>query len=290
MCEKRRRLRAQVTERLTAAAHEICALFERTIAEYEEELSRSKEENQRKQRLLDSALCASGVHPQSADDEASGTTGPESSEMLQIKQEVDELSIKPETPPPQASVCTMSQDEDQTDDDEEWERAVQLSTPPHGTGQRRHSETHRETERPAPKPTVEGTRGKPFSCSVCEKTFTQKATLRIHMSTHFDSQKHVVTERLKEHVGEKPFHCGLCGKTFKHLDRYKSHRAHRHTGVKPFSCSECGARFCQRRNAVGHMSVHTGLFPFKCPECDAQFVQKKALMSHSKKSHKSLET
>ncbi|KAJ0032866.1 hypothetical protein NQD34_002947 [Periophthalmus magnuspinnatus] len=49
-------LRTLVNERLTAAAEEIFALVERTIAEYEEELSRSKEENQRKQRLLDSVL------------------------------------------------------------------------------------------------------------------------------------------------------------------------------------------------------------------------------------------
>ena len=49
-------LRALVNERLTAAAQEIFALFERTIAEYEEELCRSKEENQRKQELLDSVL------------------------------------------------------------------------------------------------------------------------------------------------------------------------------------------------------------------------------------------
>ncbi|XP_055088226.1 uncharacterized protein LOC117392730 isoform X2 [Periophthalmus magnuspinnatus] len=49
MC-KRRTLRALVQERLTAAAEEIFALFERTIAEYEEELRRSKEENQRSLR------------------------------------------------------------------------------------------------------------------------------------------------------------------------------------------------------------------------------------------------
>ncbi|KAK7889193.1 hypothetical protein WMY93_024753 [Mugilogobius chulae] len=49
-------LRALVTERLTAAAEEIFALVERTIVEYEEELCRSKEENQRKQQLLDSFL------------------------------------------------------------------------------------------------------------------------------------------------------------------------------------------------------------------------------------------
>ncbi|KAK7889167.1 hypothetical protein WMY93_024727 [Mugilogobius chulae] len=56
MCEKVDYVRALVSERLTAAAEEIFALVVRTIVEYEEELCRSKEENQRKQQLLDSLL------------------------------------------------------------------------------------------------------------------------------------------------------------------------------------------------------------------------------------------
>ncbi|XP_078112511.1 uncharacterized protein LOC144521778 isoform X2 [Sander vitreus] len=49
-------LRAFVNQRLTAAAEEIFGLFERTIAEYEEVLCRSKEENERQQKLLDAVL------------------------------------------------------------------------------------------------------------------------------------------------------------------------------------------------------------------------------------------
>ncbi|XP_078112503.1 uncharacterized protein LOC144521775 [Sander vitreus] len=49
-------LRALVEQRLTAAAEEIFGLFERTIAEYEEELCRSKEENERQQKLLDAVF------------------------------------------------------------------------------------------------------------------------------------------------------------------------------------------------------------------------------------------
>ncbi|XP_068589653.1 uncharacterized protein [Cebidichthys violaceus] len=46
-------LRCLVNQRLTAAAEEIFGVFERTIAEYEEELCRSKEENERQRKLLD---------------------------------------------------------------------------------------------------------------------------------------------------------------------------------------------------------------------------------------------
>nr|XP_033465291.1 zinc finger and SCAN domain-containing protein 21-like isoform X3 [Epinephelus lanceolatus] len=49
-------LRALVKQRLTAAAEEIFGLVERTIAEYEEELCRSKEENERQRKLMDAVF------------------------------------------------------------------------------------------------------------------------------------------------------------------------------------------------------------------------------------------
>ncbi|XP_068423217.1 zinc finger and SCAN domain-containing protein 31-like [Clinocottus analis] len=55
MC-KVQMLRALVKQRLTAAAQEIFGLFERTIAEYEEELSASRDENERQRRLLDAVF------------------------------------------------------------------------------------------------------------------------------------------------------------------------------------------------------------------------------------------
>ncbi|XP_059205819.1 zinc finger protein 333-like [Centropristis striata] len=49
-------VRALVEQRLTAAAEEIFGLFERTIGEYEEELCRSREKNERQQKLLDAVF------------------------------------------------------------------------------------------------------------------------------------------------------------------------------------------------------------------------------------------
>lgn len=46
-------LRLLINQRLTAAAEEIFGVFGRTIAEYEEEISRSKLEIDRQRRLLD---------------------------------------------------------------------------------------------------------------------------------------------------------------------------------------------------------------------------------------------
>ncbi|XP_023831586.1 geminin isoform X2 [Salvelinus sp. IW2-2015] len=50
-----------ITERLTAVAVEIAGVVERTITKYQEEISRSKEENERLRRLLDFKLHRTGL-------------------------------------------------------------------------------------------------------------------------------------------------------------------------------------------------------------------------------------
>ncbi|XP_054613625.1 uncharacterized protein LOC129170266 isoform X3 [Dunckerocampus dactyliophorus] len=55
MC-KVQMLRALVNQRLTTAVEEIFVVLERTIAEYEEELSRTKEENERQRQILDAVF------------------------------------------------------------------------------------------------------------------------------------------------------------------------------------------------------------------------------------------
>uniref|UniRef100_A0A672YRK9 PiggyBac transposable element-derived protein domain-containing protein n=1 Tax=Sphaeramia orbicularis TaxID=375764 RepID=A0A672YRK9_9TELE len=56
MSKKVEILRSLVEQRLTAAVEEIFGLVERTIVEYEDELCRTKEENQRQKQILDSVL------------------------------------------------------------------------------------------------------------------------------------------------------------------------------------------------------------------------------------------
>ncbi|XP_074470432.1 uncharacterized protein LOC141754898 [Sebastes fasciatus] len=263
MC-KVQMLRALVKQRLTAAAEEICGLFERTIAEYEEELSRSKEENERQQKLLDAVL-----HPQlqihRADvqqllvvkeevppeqQEGSSSLVQEDPEPPHIKEEQEDLRINQEgeqlqgleeadikfpfTPVPVKS---------EEDDDEKplssnlYERQTeQMETEADGedcegpeparnsdpnaqlqpdtedkTGDSSEPETDdsddwKDTREPQSVPVSDSrcsTGDKPFSCSVCKKSFTQNETLQTHMRIH---------------TGEKQFSCSVCNK------RYASHR------------------------------------------------------------------
>ena len=73
-------------------------------------------------------------------------------------------------------------------------------------------------------------REKTFSCTKCEKTFTQLSHVRRHENT--------------VHSNKRPFNCSQCEKKFKDASGLKSHEKI-HTGEKPFNCTYCDKRFGQ---------------------------------------------
>ncbi|XP_071250624.1 uncharacterized protein [Salvelinus alpinus] len=110
-----------LTQRLTAAAVEISAVFEKKIVEYQVEISRSKEENKRLQRLLDLVfhpeiklhradsqqlslpVSEEEVPPeqQHCEQESSSSQRQEDPESTQIKEEQEELRTSQEEEQPQ---------------------------------------------------------------------------------------------------------------------------------------------------------------------------------------------
>uniref|UniRef100_A0A8C6SCW8 C2H2-type domain-containing protein n=1 Tax=Neogobius melanostomus TaxID=47308 RepID=A0A8C6SCW8_9GOBI len=247
-------LRALVTERLSAAAEEICELVERTIAEYEEELCRSKEENQRRQQLLE--------ENQRTRHQRGAENPPEAARPV-VKQEDDlqvhEVEVKEEENVYESSTDTSDVKEVQA-------RTVPLRDDPADDARREFSVFPKS---------------KTLVCSFCKLKFARPCQLKKHMVVHGCSfcQKICPSEKnlklhMMLHTGEQPFHCPACDKRFRSRGFLNNHVKMKHSPVRPFSCSVCGAGFMSNHLLRQHMYQHTGRRAFACSLCQETFKRK----------------
>ncbi|XP_039665062.1 zinc finger protein 605-like [Perca fluviatilis] len=270
-------LRAFVNQRLTAAAEEIFGLFESTIAEYEEELCRSREKNERQQKLLDAVfnhevqIHRADVQQLSVDKDWVPPEQQEWSSSLDqedleppphIKEEQEELWTSQEEEQlqgleeadikfPFTSVPVKSEE-----DDEEKAQSFQLHES--------QTEENREAERTegdgedwgGPGPARNSDPDSPLQPATHDKTSDSSSETEV-----------------------KPFCCSFCGKRYPLKSSLTSHMI-LHSEEKRFTCPVCELVFSSKGNLVIHMRIHTGERPFSCPFCSKRFAQKGNLRKH----------
>ncbi|XP_072279671.1 uncharacterized protein [Pyxicephalus adspersus] len=135
---------------------------------------------------------------------------------------------------------------------------------------------------------------KPYSCSVCGKSFGVKSVLIRHEKVHTGEkpfecsqcrksfvQKSDLVDHERIHTGEKPYPCPDCGKCFNKKTNLARH-LRMHLGVKPYVCSVCGKAFTQKGALDEHVRIHTGEKPYACLYCPKHFAQKSALAEHQR--------
>ncbi|KFY02481.1 hypothetical protein O988_02128 [Pseudogymnoascus sp. VKM F-3808] len=118
---------------------------------------------------------------------------------------------------------------------------------------------------------------KSYKCNFgeCQKAFSQKTHLEIHM---------------RAHTGAKPYKCThpTCHHAFSQLGNLKTH-LRRHAGERPVACPTCGKTFAERNNMVAHTIVHDGKaakkFVCRLDECGKCFALLGNLKSHMNKFH-----
>ncbi|XP_053691150.1 zinc finger protein 490-like [Sabethes cyaneus] len=110
-------------------------------------------------------------------------------------------------------------------------------------------------------------------CSVCNKRFGSKKTLRQHCRIHQDRNL-------------RRFRCQYCSKAFNYSHHLKIHETI-HTMEKPFSCSSCDKRFACKDRLRNHEVQHTDLFKYHCSvtACLSSFRSKKSLKMHTILKH-----
>ncbi|XP_061925507.1 zinc finger and SCAN domain-containing protein 2-like [Entelurus aequoreus] len=289
MC-KLQMLRALVDQRLTAAVEKIFVVFERTIAEYEAELCRTKEENY---RLLDAVFKKHQVVLRRTDltEEHHLHEQEEEPQPLHIKEE-EEIShlqhIKEEAEDPHsphikdgAAEHSISQEGDHI------EGLVEIPV----TGVPVKSEDDEvkgesEEKREAEPPSSSSTQHMTTEADGDHCGGSQADKLLAPLSDSEDTTSHSPDTDDEDSKDDKTCHtdnthlkCSHCDKTFKYHCHLKRHMRI-HTREKPFPCSICGLSFTRKNNMKEHTRTHKGEKPFSCSVCDSSVLRGENLQTH----------
>ena len=162
---------------------------------------------------------------------------------------------------------------------------------------------------------------RPYICTECDRSFTNKNALDYHVEKHIPGRKKETCEmcgfqssskrNLREHEEllhnkasdriTPEFHCSYCGKTYKVTKSLDRHLKEKHWKVNKnldyiedmdsigdIICKHCDKTFKRSYCLERHIkSVHTQEKSYSCSECMKKFTRKDRLGRHMKTLHSS---
>ncbi|XP_067444578.1 zinc finger protein with KRAB and SCAN domains 1-like [Thunnus thynnus] len=304
-----------LNDRLTAAAEEIFRAVKDTVAEYQSEILRSREENERLKRLLNVAVQRLLLQPEAnsvqlqEDDQPCESEWRSSVELLpQVKEEPKLQDIQTDCPhegsdsvegncshveplqrthpPPAQTVCSR-----------------ETVSPPPLTSQEIKTDSDRDKHQPAsslPSSLTVHSNCRATQSDIAKSHRTQKTALSGSVSlqvkglSRSNGKQSAHALQIKNVRSLKPppprpshpsqsiqrWHsCKECGKGFSFACQLEVHMRW-HTKEKPYSCSVCRKSFTTVSMLKRHHRIHTGEKPFRCHVCGKCFNQSAHLNTH----------
>ncbi|XP_061834032.1 uncharacterized protein [Nerophis lumbriciformis] len=247
MCEFEK-ARMLIEQRLNVTAEELFGMLEITVAEYEEELSRTMEENRRLQELLD-AVIKPRVLLHRADVQQMSA---QSQEIPSEKLEWSPTVGKTEREPPHFQ-----------EEDEQFQGLEVQSEESRGAELLTQHITEADGEH------CDDVKSEP------DGIFAPLSDLNGMMSGSSESDHGDDAQKPSENI-----------KNSKEDTRHHSHGSNltthmrTHAGAKLFTCLVCAKRFSLEQNMMLHMRKHIGEKPFACPVCRKRFYTKDCMTTH----------
>ncbi|XP_041664855.1 zinc finger and SCAN domain-containing protein 31-like [Cheilinus undulatus] len=294
-------LRSLVNQRLNAAVEEVFELIERTIADYEEQLRASKEENHRHQQQLLDAIQLKKEDVQQPMVENEEVPPERQNWSLRVKQEFSEpMHIKEEPEEPWCSQDPQGAKEAFPDafklarvrvkSEEDDKMEAQSSQIPEN-----QSEENKDTEH--------------LKTDSHEEDFGGSELVRdVHAETHLHSDASDKTSHSSDSDTDDSDNWKDSGKSYlgprsyRRLDSLErkeiaAGEGNSNTGTTsaslsaenqekqqgpPFKCKVCGNNFPKKVNFQQHMLRHTKEKSFACPVCKKGFIWKAERERHMK--------
>ncbi|XP_029947934.1 zinc finger protein 500-like [Salarias fasciatus] len=285
-----------LNERLTAAAEEIFRAVKDTVAEYQSEILRSKEENERLKRLLNAAVQRLLLQPEPPPARQDGgalcESGWRSVELLpHVKEEPKGRDVVPDCPAlprdSEGGACSQAAP------------APAVSSPPL-TAPEIKTESGRQqgsgaAPAPGPPPHCRAAPSGPGAAPARGQRGSLRAPLRPNAKQNAKQGAHILqiknVRSLKPPPARPPLpggggggvqrwhSCRECGKGFSFACQLEVHMRW-HTKEKPYSCAVCRKSFTTVSMLKRHHRIHTGEKPFRCHVCGKCFNQSAHLNTH----------